>query len=116
MFARILPLIPGFQRPAPYDYSAVEDGKARSLAMLERLNVHLAPEGYLVGETLTLADVFITAFLSRAFEWVLDAEWRNNHPRTWGYCQHKFGLSSFRDAFEGARAIETETPNQNPYQ
>ncbi|KAI0184245.1 hypothetical protein EV127DRAFT_308780, partial [Xylaria flabelliformis] len=66
----------------PYDYNSIEAGKKTSLSMLETLEISLGNHIHLVGQGVTLADIFVAVVLSRGFEWVLDETWRNQHP----YC------------------------------
>lgn len=112
---RFLPLIPGLLKPAPYSEQAVAAGKAASLDLLEQLEKQLNGVSYVVGDRLTLADIFITVYLSRGFEWVLDADWRNGHPNAMRY----FGNISTRDFVKAVipefKLVEKETPNRNPY-
>lgn len=90
-------------------------GKAASLDLLEKLEKQLDGIDYVVGNRLTLADIFITVYLSRGLEWILDADWRSRHPNTMSY----FGNISSRDFVKAVipefKLIERETPNKNPY-
>jgi elongation factor 1-gamma len=44
------------------------------------LEEHLRARTYLVGERVTLADLFATSVMERAFQYVLDRKWREGHP------------------------------------
>ena len=41
---------------------------------------HLYRKTFLVGERVTLADLFAASIFGRAFQYVLDKKWRDQHP------------------------------------
>jgi elongation factor 1-gamma len=114
-FYRYLPLIPNFTNPAPYDQEVVEHGKTQSLDILDKLEEQMGQNAYLVGDSLTLADIFLAIFISRGLEWVLGAEWREAHPNIMRH------FSTFADTPEVKKLvphfilIDKETANMNPY-
>ncbi|CRG88809.1 Elongation factor 1-gamma 2 [Talaromyces islandicus] len=65
---------------APYNKKNVDDAIKTCLANLAVLEKHLTAQTYLVGERLTLADIFGAAAVSRAFALVLDKKFRSEHP------------------------------------
>lgn len=116
LFHRFLPLIPNFASPAPYDHQAVERGKAASLAMLETLESILEERTYLVGDGITLADVFVAIMFSRGLEWVLDAELRARRPS----CMRHFSMIASWEPVKVVvptfKLIDVEPLNRNPYE
>ncbi|GAA6063164.1 hypothetical protein JCM10212_005009 [Sporobolomyces blumeae] len=66
----------------PYNKANVESFKERSLQHLAYLEKTLASRTFLVGERITLADIFVAITLSFGFAKVLDAEFRQAHPNT----------------------------------
>jgi elongation factor 1-gamma len=85
--------------------------------MLDCLETALSggTSGYLVGDSPTLADIFVAIVVSRGLEWVLGAPWRAQHPN----CMRHFDLITkwqpVRDIVPEFKLIEKETPNVNPY-
>ncbi|GAA6019331.1 hypothetical protein JCM10207_001263 [Rhodosporidiobolus poonsookiae] len=94
--ADLLPSLGAWFRPltgaAPYQKPAVEAAKAKALKHLEYLEKTLATRTFLVGERITLGDLFTASALFRGFENVLDAEWRAANPnivRFWKTVYHQ---------------------------
>ena len=68
----------------PYNKKNVEDSLESALKSLNVLEKHLLVNTFLVGERLTLADIFCAGLLTRAFETICDKKWREqnvNLPR-----------------------------------
>jgi len=66
----------------PYNKNQVESNKTRSLELLDYLEKTLASRTFLVGERITLADLFVAVALGFGFSKVLDAEVRATRPNT----------------------------------
>jgi elongation factor 1-gamma len=66
----------------PYNKKHVDDAHKATLARLQVLEEHLLVNTYLVGERLTLADLFTTSLLSRGFQYLFDKKWREDFPNT----------------------------------
>jgi elongation factor 1-gamma len=66
----------------PYNKKAVDDASKAALGNMQVLETHLTHNTFLVGERLTLADIFAAAIVSRAFALVLDKEWRSKNVAT----------------------------------
>lgn len=64
----------------PYNKKAVEDASKIALKSINVLEKHLTHSTFLVGERLTLADIFCAALMSRPFQFVLGREWRQANP------------------------------------
>ncbi|EEP78223.1 conserved hypothetical protein [Uncinocarpus reesii 1704] len=67
---------------SPYNKKAVEDTSKRALKSLAVFEKHLTNFTFLVGERITLADLFCAALLSRGFQFVLGKDWRQANPAT----------------------------------
>lgn len=114
--AWFLPLIPNLSRPAPYSHAAVEAGKRASLSLLGTLESILKEKQHLVGERITLADIFVAVVVSRGLEWVLDTKWREAHPGIVAHVQMIREWEPSQNAIDKWVLVESETPNVNPYQ
>jgi elongation factor 1-gamma len=82
--SELLPSIGGAFRPLvgrdPYNKKMVEDHMKSMFAKAKVLEDHLMVNTYLVGERLTLADLFSASILGRGFEHFFDKEWRAQNP------------------------------------
>ncbi|KAI1920970.1 elongation factor EF-1 gamma subunit [Ophidiomyces ophidiicola] len=67
---------------APYNKKSVEDSSKRALKALDILEKHLTSSTFLVGERVTLADLFCASLLCRGFQFVLDRNFRLANPAT----------------------------------
>ena len=103
------------KKPAPYNAQAVENGKAASKHLLGLLESFLESKKYLVGESVTLADLFVAMYLSRGMEWILDADWRASHPNTMQYFNGITSIDQWKTVIPQMKMIEKETPNEDPY-
>lgn len=113
--SRYLPLIPGFTHPPPYNQETVESGKKQSLALLNKLEEQIGSKAYLVGDSLTLADIFLAIFISRGLEWVLDAEWRETHPNIMRHFLRFADIAEVKEVVPHFILIDKETANVDPY-
>ena len=64
----------------PYNKKSVDDAIRRSEKNFAVLEDHFLINTYMVGERLTLADIFVASIAKRGFEFVFDKEWRDSHP------------------------------------
>ncbi|KZF22656.1 eEF1-gamma domain-containing protein [Xylona heveae TC161] len=63
-----------------YNKKSVEDAEKKVLKAVSVLEKHLQLNTYLVGERLTLADLFATSVLARGFQYVFGKAWRAEYP------------------------------------
>ncbi|PGH06648.1 elongation factor 1-gamma [Blastomyces parvus] len=64
----------------PYVKASVEASSKAALNALAVLEKHLTVNTFLVGERITLADLFVATMTSRGFEFVLGKTWRIDNP------------------------------------
>ncbi|KPV72338.1 uncharacterized protein RHOBADRAFT_65606 [Rhodotorula graminis WP1] len=111
--ADLLPSLAAWFRPltgaAPYQKPAVEAAKAKAVKHLEYLEKALASRTFLVGERVTLADIFVASVLFRGFENVLDAEWRKANPNTVRYWQTVIHQQPFFEVLGKVEPTPVET-------
>lgn len=67
---------------APYNKKNVDDSLATLHKTTKVFEDHLLVNTFLVGERITLADIFSAGVLVRSFELLLDKKWRDEHPNT----------------------------------
>ncbi|EXJ79711.1 elongation factor 1-gamma [Capronia epimyces CBS 606.96] len=84
--SEILPNIGAWFRPLtgrdPYNKKSVDDAKKAANDAINVLEQYLLVHTFLVGERITLADLFVTSQIARGFTYVLDKAWRSEHPNT----------------------------------
>ncbi|KAG4222348.1 hypothetical protein PC116_g29178, partial [Phytophthora cactorum] len=64
----------------PYNKKSVEDAAKNSEKVISVVEQHLLHNTYLVGERITLADLFAAGIFSRGFQYFFDKQWRSEHP------------------------------------
>ncbi|KAL8679242.1 MAG: hypothetical protein Q9186_004484 [Xanthomendoza sp. 1 TL-2023] len=74
----------GWFRPCigrdPFNKKSVDDSKKAALAAVKVLEEHLWVNTFLVGERLSLADLFAAGVVSRGFQYFFDKQWRKENP------------------------------------
>lgn len=65
-----------------FNKKSVDDHLKATEQNIKKLENHLLVNTYLVGERLTLADLYVFGNLHRGFEYIFDKQWRENHPNT----------------------------------
>ncbi|KAJ5252763.1 hypothetical protein N7489_003173 [Penicillium chrysogenum] len=84
--AEVLPKFGAWYRPLmgldAYNKKNVDDAAKAALKAVAALETHLTANTYLVGERITLADIFAASLLTRPFATVLDKTWREANPAT----------------------------------
>jgi elongation factor 1-gamma len=82
--SEVLPKFGGWYRPLigldPYNKKAVEESSKGALRAVGVLEQHLTTNTFLVGERLTLADIFVAGLCSRAFTLLLSKAHRAERP------------------------------------
>lgn len=80
---RVWPLLRG-----PYDKESSEAGKAATRDLFAYLDSHLAGKDYLVGHSITFADLLVTAILQRGSRFVVDRAFIEPYPNLYRYFMH----------------------------
>ncbi|BAE61844.1 putative translation elongation factor eEF-1 subunit gamma [Aspergillus flavus] len=82
--AEVLPHFGAWYRPLlgldGYNKKNVEEASKVALKNISVLEKHLTANTFLVGERITLADIFAASLLTRAFATVLDKKFRSENP------------------------------------
>ncbi|KAK0651786.1 hypothetical protein B0T16DRAFT_504068 [Cercophora newfieldiana] len=82
--SEVLPKLGGWYRPLlgkePYNKKTVEENQKAALKAVAVAEAHLQNNTYLVGERITLADLFAVGIIARGFEFFFDKEWRSANP------------------------------------
>ncbi|OAA52004.1 elongation factor 1-gamma [Metarhizium rileyi] len=67
---------------APYNKKNVDDASKIVEKAIDVLEKYLLNNTFLVGERITLADLFCAPLLNRGFQYFFDKQWRQQHPNT----------------------------------
>ena len=80
----VLPVLSNWYRPllgwSPYNKKSVDDAIKGTEKVISVIEKHLLNNTYLVGERITLADLFATSIAARGFQFFFDKTWRSQHP------------------------------------
>jgi elongation factor 1-gamma len=80
----VLPKLGAWYRPLlgwdPYNKKSVDDASKGAAKVISIIEEHLLHNTYLVGERITLADLFAVSIISRGFQFFFDKEWRSKNP------------------------------------
>ncbi|KAL9610327.1 MAG: hypothetical protein Q9167_004958 [Letrouitia subvulpina] len=82
--SEVLPNIANWFRPLvgrdPYNKKNVDDSMKAALKAMKVLEEHLWVNTFLVGERISLADLFVASLVTRGFEFFFDKKWRQENP------------------------------------
>lgn len=80
----VLPNLGKWYRPLigrdPYNKKTVDDASKAAAQAIATVEEHLQYNTYLVGERITLADLFAVGIIARGFEFFFDTKWRQENP------------------------------------
>ncbi|PSS02452.1 hypothetical protein BD289DRAFT_449745 [Coniella lustricola] len=80
----VLPSLGQWYRPLigrdAYNKKTVDEASKSTAKVLATVEEHLQHNTYLVGERITLADLFATGIIARGFEFFFDKQWRSENP------------------------------------
>ena len=84
--SEVVPNLGGWFRPLigkdPYNKKSVDDSAKRAAKAVDVIEEHLTHNTYLVGERITLADLFCAGTIYRGFQYFYGKDWRAAHPAT----------------------------------
>lgn len=116
--SHVLPNLGGAFRPLlgrdPYNKKSVDDSLKATEKNVKVLEDHLLVNTYLVGERLSLADIFAAGIISRGFEFFFDKEWRSEHPNTFRWFETVTNQDIYKSAAPKLTLIDKAIPNNPP--
>ncbi|OJJ52641.1 hypothetical protein ASPSYDRAFT_51772 [Aspergillus sydowii CBS 593.65] len=89
-----------------YNKKSVDDASKAALKKLSVLNTHLTANTYLVGERITLADLFTASLLTRAFATVIDKKVRTENPAVARWYQTIVAQPAFKAVVENPVLVD----------
>jgi hypothetical protein len=95
----VLSPLGGWFRPIlgrdPFNKKNVDESQKAALKAVHVIEAHLLTHTYLVGERLTLADIFAASILARGFQYFFDKQWRDANPNTTRWYETIYNQSSY---------------------
>lgn len=114
----VLPPIASYFRPIqgldPYNKKNVDEALKSTNASLKVLEDHLLVHTYLVGERISLADLFVAGMLSRGFEFIFDKAWREQHPTVTRWYETIYHQPIYKAVVPELKFIDEALKNQPP--
>ena len=114
----VLPPLGGWFRPLigldPYNKKNVEDSKVKALKAVKVLDEHLLVHTFLVGERITLADLFTAGMIARGFQYFFDKQWREEQPNVTRWFETVYNQPIYSAVADKLEFIDQAIPNQPP--
>ncbi|KAI9758304.1 MAG: hypothetical protein M1815_003506 [Lichina confinis] len=97
-----------------YNKKNVEESAKATNKAVGVLESHLLLNTYLVGERLTLADIFSVGVFTRGFQYVFDKKWREEHPNVTRWYETVYNQPIFSEVVPKLSFIEEAVKYQQP--
>lgn len=114
----VLPALGGWFRPLigrdPYNKKNVDEASKNALKAVSVLNEHLLVHTYLVGERITLADLFTAGVIARGFQFFFDKQWREENPNVTRWYETVCNQPIYSDIAGKLNFIDEAIKNQPP--
>ena len=114
----VLPPMGGWYRPLlgkdPYNKKAVEDSSKVALKAVAVVEEHLLHNTFLVGERITLADLFAAGIISRGFEFFFDKAWREKNPNVTRWFETVRNQAIYADVAPKLEFLDTPALTNTP--
>lgn len=98
----------------PYNKKNVDDAQKAALKAVQVLEEHLLVNTYLVGERLTLADLFTAGAVTRGVQYFFDKKWREEHPNFTRWYETVTNQPIYSSVAEKIPFITEAIPNHPP--
>jgi len=116
--SEVLPPLGGWFRPIigrdPYNKKNVDDSSKAALKAVATFEEHLTNHTYLVGERLTLADLFAAGIFGRGFQYFFDKAWRAENPNVTRWYETIYNQPLFSAVVEPLKFIDEAIKNTPP--
>ncbi|KAF5027317.1 hypothetical protein F66182_561 [Fusarium sp. NRRL 66182] len=112
--------LPPLRGDAPYNKKAVDEASRACLKAYSVAEEHLIRNTFLVGERITLADIFAAGIAQRGFQFFFDKQWREENPAVTRWFETVRSQPIYSDVVEKIEFLETpaltNTPPKKPEQ
>lgn len=106
-------LLPIYGR-TQYNKKVVDESLKATNRVLETLEEHLLHNTYLIGDILSLADIFCIGIMSRGFQYQFGKEWRAAHPTITRWYETVYNQPIYLDVAEELKFIDEPIKYQTP--
>ncbi|KAI1331938.1 eEF1-gamma domain-containing protein [Xylariaceae sp. FL0255] len=107
----VLTSLGGWYRPLlgmiPYNKKSIDDSIKATEKVISVIEEHLTTNTYLVGERITLADLFAAGAISRGFQFFFDKAWRAKNPSVARWYETVYNQPIYQDVNPPFEFIET---------
>ncbi|PVH92018.1 eEF1-gamma domain-containing protein [Periconia macrospinosa] len=114
----VLTPLGGWFRPIigrdPYNKKNVDESQKAALKAVHVFEEHLLTHTYLVGERLTLADIFAASIFARGFQYFFDKKWRSENPNVTRWYETVYNVPSYTAVAGKLEFIEEAIKNVAP--
>jgi len=114
----VLTPLGGWFRPIigrdPYNKKNVDEAQKAALKAVQVFEEHLLTHTYLVGERLTLADIFAASIFARGFQYFFDKKWRSENPNVTRWYETVYNVPSYTAVAGKLEFIEEAIKNVPP--
>ncbi|KAK9775576.1 hypothetical protein AB5N19_04692 [Seiridium cardinale] len=117
----VLPNLGAWYRPLlgwdPYNKKTIDEAQKAATKAIDVVEKHLLNNTFLVGERITLADLFAVGIISRGFQFFFDKEWRGKNPNVSRWYETVYNQKIYSDVahpFEllDKPALENKAPKK----
>lgn len=99
---------------APYSKKVVDDSANDMLKAMSGMDKHLLTRTFLVGERITLADIFVAALCIPGFEYFFDKKWRQENPNITRWAETIYNQPLFTAVAKAPVFVAERMKNQAP--
>lgn len=114
----VLPKLGAWYRPLlgwdQYNKKAVDEASKGAAKVLKIVEEHLLLNTYLVGERITLADLFAVSIISRGFQFFFGTEWRAENPNTARWYETVYNQPIYSDVAAPFKLLDAPALNNIP--
>lgn len=107
----VLPKLGAWYRPLlgwdQYNKKGVEEASKAAAKAVSVVEEHLLHHTYLVGERITLADLFAASIISRGFQFFYDKAWRSEHPNVSRWYETVYNQPIYTDVAKPFELLDT---------
>ncbi|KAF3022991.1 hypothetical protein E8E14_010319 [Neopestalotiopsis sp. 37M] len=114
----VLPNLGAWYRPLlgwdAYNKKTIDDAQKAATKAINVVEQHLLNNTFLVGERITLADLFAVGIISRGFQFFFDKEWRAKNPNVSRWYETVYNQKIYSDVAHPFELIEKPTLENKP--
>ena len=116
--SEVLTALAGWFRPLigrdPYNKKSVDDSMKASQKCMKVLEEHLWVNTFLVGERISLADLFTAGIVARGFQYFFDKKWRQENPNVTRWYETIYKQPIYSAVVDKLSFIDEAIKNQPP--